>query len=182
MDATTKVIGDIQVTTTSEILFYLDEYKGKRFANIRKFSKSEKYTGPTKQGIKLTHEILSEVIKNKETIERKLDKLDEGEILRINKSPGRDVVVKYALYKGQYGFDIREMYKTNDGESFGKGIRIKIEHTQRALEIMMEMLNRFNDDLAESPQVVKEPPPEKPTRDQKDKKDNNFPDDIEKYF
>jgi hypothetical protein len=182
MDDANKLIGEIQVTETSEILYYLDRYKGERYANVRKFSKSEKYTGPTKQGIKISYDILSEIILKKEKIISKLNNPDEEEILRINKSNGRDLVIRYVLYKGLYGFDIREMYKTKEGERFGNGIRIKLEHTFKALELMAEMLNRFNDDLSETQSIVKEPPLDKTDHYQKENNNGNVPKDIDKYF
>ena len=46
------IVGTVDLSKASEIIFFTDVYKGDEFANIRKFVKSEKYTGPTKSGIK----------------------------------------------------------------------------------------------------------------------------------
>lgn len=47
--------GEYQGTTT-EIVIGLREYKGKTGVDIREFTKSETYTGPTKKGLRIPAE------------------------------------------------------------------------------------------------------------------------------
>ena len=57
-----KNIGTIKLTDSSEILFYVDTYQGNQYANIRKFIRSKKYTGPTKSGVMLKKDDLQSLI------------------------------------------------------------------------------------------------------------------------
>lgn len=46
------VITSFEITKSTEVNFYYDYFSGRIWANIRKFVKSERYTGPTKDGVK----------------------------------------------------------------------------------------------------------------------------------
>lgn len=174
----TEVLGIIPVTKTTEINFYLDTYNGKRYANIRKFTRSEKYTGPTPQGIKLSERNLADILAARERIAKVSENPEELEICRTPKFVGKDIVVKVTLYEGKYGLDFREMFKTEDGgEGFGKGIRLKIENAEEALQYLEKMLKTFNLPPSEGPSKVSEP-----TQMIGSEKDKEKPSDIQKYF
>ena len=56
-----QVVDTIELTDAVKIVFYYDFFNEKFWANIRKFVKSKKYTGPTKQGIKFDPAKLPEI-------------------------------------------------------------------------------------------------------------------------
>ncbi len=84
-------IGTISITKSTEISFYLDTYRGKRYANIRKFTRSDRYTGATPQGIKLSQRNLTDIIAARDQIIRYSQNPEEIEVLRTPKFVGRDM-------------------------------------------------------------------------------------------
>jgi hypothetical protein len=152
-------IDTIPVSKTTEICFFFDTYHGKRYANIRKFARSDRYTGATKQGIKLSRENLDAIVKSRSGIIDCAGSPEEKELCRSPKIATIDIVVKMVLYEGQYGLDFREIFKTAGGEGFGKGIRLKFESIPRAMEILEAMMDRFDSRAPETPGQVKEPSP-----------------------
>jgi hypothetical protein len=172
------MIGTIPITKTTEISLYLDTYRGKRYANIRKFARSAKYTGATKQGIKLSEKNLSDILAVRSGILDRCNSPEEAELCRSRKFPGTDIVLKVTLYEGKYGLDIRAIYKQEDGsEGFGRGIRLPVEKADNILELLAAMAAQFHAaDSAEQPRV-QEPKNEYPS-----KKNSDLPPTVKKYF
>jgi len=58
-----KELGAVALSETSELKFYVDEYKGHRYGSIRTFvTGGGDYTGPTKAGVTLNARVLEETI------------------------------------------------------------------------------------------------------------------------
>ncbi|UPT74197.1 MAG: transcriptional coactivator p15/PC4 family protein [Elusimicrobiota bacterium] len=57
-----KDLGAVVLNETSELKFYVDEFKGHRYGSIRTFIKGDGYTGPTKAGVTLNARVLDEAI------------------------------------------------------------------------------------------------------------------------
>lgn len=121
-------IGTISLSQTSEIIFYVDSYKGDQFANIRKFVKSNRYTGPTKKGVKLNREQLEVVYKTLGELSTDLEDLQEKNLITIPLSGNRFISVSVSYFNGEYGLDIRQHFKSKKytGPS-KKGVRIPID-------------------------------------------------------
>jgi len=136
----TQVVASFDVSKTSEVVFYYDFYKGRVWANIRKFSKSEKYTGPTGDGIKFEPRLLPSVIGALETAERHFDSLSNEEFLREPKNKSRDLVVHASTYKGTVGIDLREWFKTKEGGGWApQGIRFRAEYLPELIQSLKKM-------------------------------------------
>lgn len=153
-----------EVTQSAEVLFYYDFYKGKIWANIRKFSKSEKYTGPTKAGIKFSPEILPKIIESLKTVETRKDTLTDEELLRLPKNNSADLVIHASIYKGSLGIDIREWQRGNHYTGWTKkGIRFNIDNTAKFLNCLKKMVEAageltetsFSSKVDEGPKEVK---------------------------
>lgn len=57
-----KEVGAVPVSDTSELKFYVDEYRGYKYASVRTFVKGDTYSGPTKSGVTLNGAVLDGVI------------------------------------------------------------------------------------------------------------------------
>jgi hypothetical protein len=83
----TQQIASLELSPTCEVLFYFEVRNGtKAHASIRKFAKSERYTGPTRSGIRFRPELLPQVIEAFETFQRHRETIENQELARIAKS------------------------------------------------------------------------------------------------
>ncbi len=140
-----ELIDSLNLTESTEINFFISDYNGVKYANIRKFVKSERYTGPTQQGITLTKEQLIEVVSALESFSGKENVEDEVDLLEININEEKFIKVSIKFYKGHYYLDIRLFYKTDkySGPS-KKGISIPIELFSNFTVCSKKMLDLFN--------------------------------------
>lgn len=136
-----QVIDAIEITDLVEIVFYYDYFNEKVWANIRKFIKSKKYTGPTKQGIKFDPTKLPEIKNAFDKANEQADTIQDEEFLRISRSPNRDLVVHASVYKGSLGVDLRVWLKTEKYKGWTKdGIRFPIDIIPQVLEALQKMI------------------------------------------
>ena len=134
-------IGAINVSNTSEVIFYVDTYKDQRFANIRKFIRSEKYTGPTKSGLKFTEEQLDVISKAlTEVTENSVD-LSENELAVIPLDDKRHISLRISYFNGEYAIDLRQYIKFDSyaGPS-KKGVRIPIDYLADTIAYCQKMM------------------------------------------
>lgn len=137
-----QVIDAIEITDSVEIVFYYDYFNDKIWANIRKFIKSKKYTGSTKQGIKFDPAKLPEIKNAFDKAYKQADTIQDEEFLRISRSPNRDLVVHASVYKGSVGVDLRVWLKTEKYKGWTKnGIRFTIDIIPRVLEALQKMID-----------------------------------------
>lgn len=136
----TQVVASFNVSKTTEVVFYYDFFKGKVWANIRKFLKSEKYIGPTGDGIKFEPGLVADVIGALEKAEHQFDSLSDEEFLRIPKNKSRDLVVHASTFKGTVGIDFREWFKAKEGGGWApQGIRFRAEYLPELIECLKKM-------------------------------------------
>ena len=137
-----QVIDAIEITDSVEVVFYYDYFNDKVWANIRKFIKSKKYTGSTKQRIKFDPAKLPEIKNAFDKANDKADTIQDEEFLRIPRSPNRDLVVHASVYKGSPGVDLRIWLKTEKYKGWTKdGIRFPINILPRVLEALQKMID-----------------------------------------
>jgi len=79
-------IGEIELHGSGKLIFSVSVWKGRRFADVRKFITTQKYEGPTKAGLTMNTKILREVISALAELERSLPSKAEQEFKRIPKS------------------------------------------------------------------------------------------------
>lgn len=134
-------IGTIPLSEASEIVFYIDTYKGKLFANIRKFIKSHKYTGPTASGIKLTFEQITCLRNALGEISQDSQNVQERQIVTFPKGENQYIAACISLFNGQYGIDIRQYVSTEKYKGpTKKGVRIPFYRLQEILSYFDKML------------------------------------------
>lgn len=155
----TQQIAALELSPTCEVLFYFEVRNGtKAHASIRKFAKSEKYTGPTRSGIRFRPELLPQLIEAFETFQRHKETIEDQELVRVAKSTTRDIVVHASIYKGSLGVDVREWNHDEDYTGWTKkGIRFRAEDIGNVLPALRAMFHAWAEPHAEPKQVA--PPP-----------------------
>ena len=135
-----KEMGSLEVSADSEIKFYVDEYKGYKYASIRTFLKREGYNGPTKAGVTLNPVLLAGVIETLAKLPPEPQALEEQELARFPKKTGSEFVVRVTIFRDTTGVDLREW--VDDGSYKGwskKGVRLPYKELPKALGFLREM-------------------------------------------
>jgi hypothetical protein len=133
-------VGSIKLTETSDIRFYVDEFKGHKYASVRTFVKGESYSGPTKSGVTLNARVLDEVLPVLEKLPPEPAALEDVELLRVPKKAGVELVVRITLFKDTTGVDLREWVDEPDYKGWSKkGVRIPYKDLKAALEFLRKM-------------------------------------------
>ena len=135
-----KEIGVLPSTEGSEIRFSIDEYKGYKYASIRKYLKRESYSGPTRAGIKMNKDIVSGIHEALSRLPKGTALSGEQELGKFAKRPGLSVVARITVYQGSTGIDLREWQDDVAYKGWTKrGIRLPYEQIGKILEYLGKM-------------------------------------------
>lgn len=133
-------VGSFALTESSDIRFYVDEFKGHKYASVRTFVKGDAYSGPTKSGVTLNARVLEDVIKALEKLPAEPAALEDVELLRVPKKTGVELVVRITLFKDTTGVDLREWVDEPDYKGWSKkGVRIPYKEVPKALDFLRKM-------------------------------------------
>src|SRR5438105_4949378 len=100
-----KEVGQLPLSDTSDLKFYVDEYKGYKYGSIRTFVKGESYSGPTKAGITFNTAVVDGIIAALAKLPKEPTALEERELARFPKKMGIELVVRITLFKDTTGVD-----------------------------------------------------------------------------
>jgi len=78
MNGDQKEIARIELNATDRLVISTSEYRGKEYVDIRKFVESDNYSGPTKQGIRFSVDLLPEVLEHLKQVVEDLGLEHEG--------------------------------------------------------------------------------------------------------
>lgn len=132
-------VGSIPAAGNSEIRFYVSKYKGKLYGHIRKFVKTESYSGPTQSGVTMTKEAVDSVRQAVAPLDLK-DAVTDRELTRLPRGPGLELVVRLSLYKEKPGIDFREWVTTPSYTGWSKkGVRIAYDHLPQIKDFLDKM-------------------------------------------
>lgn len=132
-------VGSIPSAENSEIRFYVSKYKGKLYAHVRKFVKTEAYTGPTQAGVTMTKESL-DAVKNALAPLRPQDNVGEKELARIPRGAGLALVVRVSLYKDKQGLDLREWVESPTYTGWSKkGVRVPYDYLTQVQQFLGQL-------------------------------------------
>ncbi|MEK7389564.1 MAG: hypothetical protein AAB036_07690 [Elusimicrobiota bacterium] len=135
-----KDLGAVTLTESSELKFYIDEYKGHRYGSIRTFVKGDAYSGPTKAGVTLNSRILDEAIAALEKLPAEPATTEDKELARIPKKAGVELVVRITIYKDTTGLDLREWVNEPDYKGWSKkGVRIPYKDLAKTITFLRQM-------------------------------------------
>jgi hypothetical protein len=135
-----KDVGALPLNETSDLRFYVDEYKGFKYASIRTFLKGGEYSGPTKSGVTMNAAVLAGVIEALAKLPAEPTALQEQELGRFPKKMGATLVVRVTIYKDATGIDIREWVEDEAYKGWSKkGVRIPYQDLPKAMAFLREM-------------------------------------------
>ncbi len=136
-----KEFGAIPISDSSELKFYVDEYRGYKYASVRTFVKGDTYSGPTKSGVTLNAATLGGVIEALSKLPAEPAGGDaEKELGRFPKKVGVELVVRITVFRESTGIDLREWVEDVDYKGWSKkGVRIPYKDLPKALGFLREM-------------------------------------------
>lgn len=137
-----KDIGVLPLSDSSDLRFYVDEFKGHRFGSIRTFLKGEGdgYSGPTKAGVTFNASVLEGVIEALGKLPPEPAAKQDQELARFPRKIGVELVVRIAIYKDTTGIDLREWVEDQAYKGWSKkGVRIPYKSLPQALGFLREM-------------------------------------------
>ena len=135
-----KDLGALPLNETSDLRFYVDEFKGFKYGSIRTFVKGDTYSGPTKSGVTFNPTVLAGVIEALAKLPAEIASPEEKELARFPKKMGVELVARVTIFKGLPGIDLREWVE--EGEYTGwskKGVRIPYPLLAKTLTLLKEM-------------------------------------------
>ena len=135
-----KELGRLALSESSELVFYVDEYKGHRYGSVRTFLKGDGYSGPTKSGVTLNARVLDAAIEAVEKLPPEPLATEDQELVRIPKKAGVELVVRVTIFKDSTGVDIREWVDEPEYKGWSKkGVRIPYKDIPASLQFLRQM-------------------------------------------
>lgn len=141
-----NLIGALASEDGSEIKFSIDSYKGYKYVSIRKYLKSETYSGPTKAGITLSPEIVGKINTALAALPEDYKEVQEGELGKYAKKQGLSIVLRVSSYMGSKGIDLRQWQEDESYTGWTKkGIRLPIEKLKEVKELFAKTAKYFEE-------------------------------------
>ena len=135
-----KDLGSLPLSESSELKFYVDEFKGHCYGSIRTFVKGDAYSGPTKAGVTLNARVLDETIPALEKLPAEPADSADRELVRIPKKAGVELVVRITIYKDTTGIDFREWLDEAEYKGWSKkGVRVPYKDLAKTLGFLRQM-------------------------------------------
>lgn len=141
-----QVIGVLPVDEGAEIKISVDSFKNHKYISIRKYLKSETYTGPTKAGITLSTEMIDKVAQTIIALPDDITKIEDKELGRFAKRKGLNIVLRISSYMNTKGLDIRQYQEDSTYTGWTKkGIRLPLEKLKEIKEIFAKTAAYFTE-------------------------------------
>ncbi len=122
-----NVLGAIQLTRSTSLIFSVRPWKGRMLAHVRKFVSGAKYEGPTKAGVAMSADVLLSVIEALTRLKAEVPGAQEQQFARVRKGGDTEIVIAVIPpddLKALPSVDVREYV---DSESYTgptkKGVR-----------------------------------------------------------
>ena len=131
-------VGEIKLTHTTDVRVIVSEYNGELGVDIRKYVNSDKYTGPTQQGVRLHKNALDALIKLLAKNDLSHQELN-APFGKIAKSVDIDFIVQVSTFSGSPKLDVREELTTSKGKFLTKkGISLPLKQANHFFEMLKE--------------------------------------------
>lgn len=88
-----SIVGSMQLTRTTNLVFSVRPWKGRMLAHVRKFVSGEKYEGPTKAGIAMGGDVLMSVIDALTSLKADAPGAKERQFAKVHKAGDTDIIV-----------------------------------------------------------------------------------------
>ena len=131
-----RQIGSVKIDEGNEIKFSVDAYKQSRYLSVRKYLKSETYSGPTKAGITLTSEVVIKIAKALASLPDDPNNIPDGELGKYARRQGLAIVLRVSSFNTAKGIDIRQWQEDETYTGWTKkGIRLPLEQINEIKEL-----------------------------------------------
>ncbi len=139
-------IGSLVLDDGNEIKFSVDSYRGHKYVSVRKYLKTDTYSGPTKAGITLSPEIVAKIALALNTLPQDAAQIQDGELGKYAKRQGLSIVLRVSSYMGSKGIDLRQWQEDDAYKGWTKkGIRLPIEKLEDIKKLFAVMVKYFED-------------------------------------
>ena len=139
-----QVIGVLPIDEGSEIKVSVDSFKNHKYISIRKYLKSETYTGPTKAGITLSPEMIDKVAQTINALPDNVAEIEDKELGRFAKRKGLNIVLRVSSYMNAKGLDLRQYQEESTYTGWTKkGIRLPLEKIKEIKELFNKTAQYF---------------------------------------
>ena len=88
-----NIVGTIQLTRSTSLVFSVRPWKGRTLAHVRKFVSGEKYEGPTKSGLVMGADVLMSVIDALTRLKAEAPGAKEKQFAKVHKAGDTDIIV-----------------------------------------------------------------------------------------
>ncbi|MDR1683892.1 MAG: transcriptional coactivator p15/PC4 family protein [Elusimicrobiota bacterium] len=141
-----KEIGSLVLEDGNEIKFSVDSFKGHKYVSIRKYLKSDIYSGPTKAGITLSPEMVGKISAAIAALPDDFKGEEDLELGKYAKKQGLAIVLRISSYMGSKGIDLRQWQEDENYKGWTKkGIRLPIEKLGEVKKLFAEMTQYFEE-------------------------------------
>ena len=136
-------IGKLVLSEQEEVHFSIDAYRGYRYVSVRRYLRTDKFVGPTRDGVTFTPEMIRALVPvlNQLPAEEKQMKL--GQIAKLAKRAGICVVVTVAEFRGQRGLELRQWEQ--DKGFTKKGIWLPLSKWTEIRKLFTETLTALDE-------------------------------------
>lgn len=139
-----QVIGVLPIDEGAEIKVSVDSFKNHKYISIRKYLKSETYTGPTKAGITLSPEMIGKVAQTINALPDNVAEIEDKELGRFAKRKGLNIVLRVSSYMNTKGLDLRQYQEDSTYTGWTKkGIRLPLEKIKEIKELFTKTAQYF---------------------------------------
>lgn len=139
-------IGALALEDGNEIKFSVDSYRGHKYVSVRKYLKSETYSGPTKAGITLSPEIVTKISQALANLPQDIAAIQDGELGKYAKRQGLSIVLRISSYMGSKGIDLRQWQEDESYKGWTKkGIRLPLEKLTEIKNLFNSMVKYFEE-------------------------------------
>ena len=139
-----QVIGVLPIDEGAEIKVSVDSFKNHKYISIRKYLKSETYTGPTKAGITLSPEMIDKVAQTINALPDNIAEIEDKELGRFAKRKGLNIVLRVSSYMNAKGLDLRQYQEDSTYTGWTKkGIRLPLEKIKEIKELFTKTAQYF---------------------------------------
>ena len=166
-----QTIGEIGLSDSTKLVFNVSEWRGKRYAGIRKYITTQKYTGWAAGALSLNKLMLREVLAVLVKLEKSLPPPEDHEFARLTKRDTEYIKVSTMPSKDEAGLpavDVREFVDspTYQGPNKKNGIRFRWNLLPGVLACLKEQAKVMGEAERNEPSLFGTgafAPPEEPT-------------------
>ena len=153
---TDNVVGAVELTHSTHLVFSVQPWKGRMLAHVRKFVAGPKYEGPTKAGLAMRRDVLVSLIEALTRLKEEVPGPEERRFAKLNKGGNTDIVVTVIppdSLKSLPSVDVREhVNNTSYTGPTKKGVRFSWEKLPQFIGILEEQARRLGGTTEPEPQ------------------------------